>query len=91
MAPVKIKTTLNLDAGLIRRIRVRAARLGKRDTEVYEEALRRGLSAIDGLRAAAGTPEDEAMHQLVDQAVHDVRSHMRRKPAKRGPSTTTSP
>ena len=90
MAQMKVKTTLNLDAELIRRVRVRAARLGKRDTEVYEDALRRGLSAIDGLRDAAGASEDEEMSRVVDQAVHDVRRQMRRSPAKRGRSTTTS-
>jgi len=90
MAQMKVKTTLNLDAELIRRVRVRAARLGKRDTEVYEDALRLGLSAIDGLRDAAGASEDEEMSRVVDQAVHDVRRQMRRSPAKRGRSTTTS-
>ena len=75
---MKIKTTLNLDAELVRRIRVRAARLGKRDTEVYEEALRLGLSAIDSLRVLAGASDDNEMHRLVNDAVHEVRRDRQR-------------
>jgi hypothetical protein len=70
---MKIKTTLNLDATLVRRVRVRAARLGKPDTQIYEEALRRGLSAVDELRARAHTKEDEELTGLVDTAVHQTR------------------
>ena len=80
---MKIKTTLNLDGELVRRVRVRAARLGKRDTEIYEEALRRGLSAIDALRDASGSAEDSDMHHRVDEAVHEVRRLRRPQPAGR--------
>lgn len=79
MPAAKVKTTLNLDAGLVRRIRVRAARLGKRDTDVYEEALRTGLSAIDDLRTLADAPEDDEMTRLVDEAVHAIRRQGTRK------------
>jgi plasmid stability protein len=71
---MKIKTTLNLDATLVRCLRVRAARLGRPDTEIYEETLRRGLSAIDELRDRAHTSEDEELTELVDSAVHGSRS-----------------
>jgi plasmid stability protein len=75
---MKVKTTLNLDADLIRRVRVQAARLGKRQTEVDEDALRRGLSAIEGLRVGAAAADDDEMRRVVDRAVHDVRHQMRR-------------
>jgi plasmid stability protein len=75
---VKVKTTLSLDADLVRRIRVRAARLGRRDADVYEEALREGLSAIDSLRRAAGAADTPEFTRLVDEAVHATRVKPRR-------------
>lgn len=39
----KVRTTLTIDEGVLRAVRVRAARAGRGDSEVIEEALRRDL------------------------------------------------
>src|SRR5258708_39336846 len=39
----KVKTTLSIDERLMRQVRVRAARIWRRDSEVLEAALREGL------------------------------------------------
>jgi len=68
----KVKTTLSIDEGLIRQVRVRAARLGRRDSEVLEAALREGLGIIERIRAKAGLGEEEA-HDLAHRVVHEGR------------------
>jgi hypothetical protein len=45
----KVRTTLTVDEEVLRAVRVRAARTGRRDSEVIEEALRRELG-MDLLR-----------------------------------------
>jgi hypothetical protein len=39
----KVRTTLTIDADVLRAVKVRAARAGRGDSEVIEEALRRDL------------------------------------------------
>ena len=39
----KVRTTLTIDAAVLRAVKVRAARAGRGDSEVIEEALRRDL------------------------------------------------
>ena len=57
------KTTVYLDPDVLRATRVRAARTGKRDSDVVEEALRDylGLSVIDDIRSNADLDPDRAM------------------------------
>jgi plasmid stability protein len=69
----RVKTTLSIDEHLMRQVRVRAARTGRRDSDVLEEALREGLGIIDRLRAKANLAEDEAA-ELAHRVVHDQRS-----------------
>ena len=59
----KVRTTLTVDADLLRAVKVRAARTGKGDSEVIEEALRRdlGLELLDRIWAANRLAEDEAL------------------------------
>ena len=47
----KVRTTLTIDPDVLRAVKVRAARLGKGDSDVIEEALRRdlGLDLLDRL------------------------------------------
>lgn len=79
----KVKTTLSIDEDLMRRIRVRAARTGRSDSDVLEATLRAGLGIIDRIRAKAGMSEEDAV-QLADRVIHDVRSRQgRRRPAGR--------
>jgi plasmid stability protein len=57
----RIKTTLSIEEALIRRVRVRAARTGQRDSAVLEEALRQGLGLIERIRAKAGLSDEDAV------------------------------
>src|SRR5437016_326840 len=68
----RIKTTLSLDEGLVRQIRVRAARTGRRDSDVMEEVLREGLGSLERLRARASLPQEEAL-DLASDVIHEVR------------------
>jgi len=47
----KVRTTLTIDAQVLRAVKVRGARTGKGDSQVIEEALRRelGLDLLDRL------------------------------------------
>ena len=81
----KVKTTLSIDEGLLRQVRVRAARTGRRDSEVLEAALREGLGIIDRIRAKARLGEEEA-YELADRAVHQGRVMPRsRRSSSRSP------
>lgn len=57
------RTTVTLADEVLRAVRLRAARTGRRDSEVIESALRRdlGLDLLDGLWASATMTPDEAM------------------------------
>jgi hypothetical protein len=74
----KVRTTLTVDSEVLRAVKVRAARLGKGDSEVIEEALRRdlGLDLLDRLWARNKLSEDEAM-ALALEAQHAVRRRRR--------------
>jgi plasmid stability protein len=74
----KVKTTLSLDEELMRYIRVRAARTGKTQSHVLEEALRKGLGAIERIRSKNEADEEEAL-VLASKALHDVRSEGRKR------------
>jgi plasmid stability protein len=74
----RLKTTVMLDEDLMREIRVRAARLGRSQSEVLEMALREGLGAIEEIRAKTGLTEDEAL-KLASEVVHEVRAKNARK------------
>lgn len=56
------RTTLTIDEDVLRAVKVRAARLGRSDSAVIEEALRRdlGLDLLDRLWARNDLPEAEA-------------------------------
>ena len=75
----KVRTTLTLDADLMRMVKVRAARQGKGDSEVIEESLRRdlGLEVLDRLWSKNRMSEDEAL-QLGSEAQHSTRTRRRR-------------
>ena len=72
----KTRTTLTIDADVLRAVKVRAARTGKGDSQVIEEALRRdlGLDLLDRLWARNDLPEDEAV-ELAVEAQHATRHH----------------
>jgi plasmid stability protein len=59
----KVRTTLTIDEELWKAVRVRAARTGKRDSDVIEAALRRdlGFDLLERLWDRSDLTEDEAM------------------------------
>jgi Ribbon-helix-helix protein, copG family len=65
----KSRTTVTLDESVLRAVRVKAARTGRRDSEVIEEALRRdlGLDLLERIWASADLDEDEAMRIAVEE------------------------
>lgn len=65
---------MTLDEDVLRVVRVRAARAGKRDSEIIEEALRQqlGLVLLDSAWSRADLGEDEAL-ALAVEAQHDAR------------------
>jgi len=70
----KVRTTLTIDEDVLRAVKVRAARTGKGDSEVIEEAIRRdlGLDLLDRIWAKNQSPEDEA-RALAVEAQHATR------------------
>lgn len=74
----KVKTTLSLDSDLMRQVRVRAARTGRTQSGVLEEALREGLGVIDRMRSQNQADEEEAL-ALASAAVHDLRGKARKR------------
>lgn len=70
----KVRTTVTLDERVLRALRVKAARTGRRDSDVIEEALRRdlGLDLLERVWASADLDEDEAM-RLAVEAQHESR------------------
>ena len=79
----KVKTTLSIDERLLRQVRVRAARTGRRDSEVLEAALREGLGIIDRIRSKADLGEEEA-YKLAHRLLHEGRiiPRSRRSPSR---------
>lgn len=65
---------MTIDEGVLRAVKVRAARTGRGDSEVIEEALRRelGLDLLEALWERADLSEDEAV-SLAVEAQHATR------------------
>lgn len=74
----KARTTLTIDEEVLRAVKVRAARTGKGDSEVIEEALRRdlGLDLLDELWARNTLSEKDAT-RLAIEAQHATRRRRR--------------
>jgi hypothetical protein len=70
----KLRTTVTLDERVLRAVRVKAARTGRRDSDVIEEALRRdlGLDVLERAWAGADLTEDDAL-RLAVEAQHKTR------------------
>jgi hypothetical protein len=71
----KRKTTLYVDEEVLRAAKVMAARQGKRDSEIFEEALRKyvGFAVIDRIRARNADLTPEEAERLAYEAVHESR------------------
>ena len=70
----KARTTLTIDDDVLRAVRIRAARTGKRDSEVIEEAVRAqlGLDVLTRLWERADLADDDAT-ALATEAQHATR------------------
>jgi metal-responsive CopG/Arc/MetJ family transcriptional regulator len=64
----KTRTTLTIDEELLRAVKVRAARTGKGESEVIEEAVRRdlGLDLMERLWARNDMAEEDAMELAIE-------------------------
>lgn len=76
----KVRTTLTIDADVLRAVKVHGARTGKGDSEVIEEAVRRelGLDLLERLWQRDDIGEERAV-QLAVQAQHSTRPRTRRR------------
>ena len=73
----KRKTTVYVDEDVLRAAKVMAARQGKRDSEIFEEALRaytgsRLVELLDEVGRRSDLSGEEAM-KVADEAVHESR------------------
>lgn len=75
----KTRTTLTIEEEVLRAVKVRAARTGKGESEVIEEAVRRdlGLDLMERLWSRNDMSEDEAM-TLALEAQEDARRKTKR-------------
>lgn len=75
---VKVRTTLTVDSDVLRAVKVRAARTGRGDSEIIEEALRRdlGLDLLERAWARNQLGEREA-EALAVEAQHATRRRAR--------------
>lgn len=73
----KVRTTLTIDSAVLRAVKVRAARAGRGDSEVIEEALRRdlGLDLLERSWARNALTDQEA------EALTLEAQHRSRRPA----------
>lgn len=74
----KVRTTVTLEDEVLRAVKIRAARLGRGDSEVIEASLRRdlGLDLLDRLWAKNDLSEGEAT-ALAIEAQHQTRPKAR--------------
>ncbi len=74
----KIRTTLTIEDSVLRAVKVKAARTGRGDSEVIEEALRRdlGLDLLERLWESNKLSEEEAT-SLAVEAQHKTRRRRR--------------
>lgn len=65
----KTRTTLTIDEEVLRAVKVRAARTGKGESEVIEEAVRKdlGLDLMERLWARNNMTEEEAMKLAIEE------------------------
>jgi len=65
----KQRTTVTLDERVLRAVRVKAARTGRRDSEVIEDALRRGLGLelLERIWERGELDEDGALALAVEE------------------------
>lgn len=75
----KTRTTVTLDEEVFRAVRIKAARTGKRDSQVIEESLRRdlGLEGLEDLWARVTPVAEGDGLALADAELHAMRGERR--------------
>lgn len=75
----KARTTVTLDRDVFRAVKVKAARTGKRDSQVIEEALRRdlGLDGLDDIWARVKPAPEGGGMALAEDELHAMRKERR--------------
>lgn len=75
----KARTTVTLDEEVFRAVKIKAARSGKRDSEVIEESLRRdlGLDALQDIWARVNPASEQEGMKLANAEVHAMRKERR--------------
>lgn len=70
----KVRTTLTVDESVLKAVKIRAARTGRRDSAVIEESLRRdlGLDVLERVWEHSSLSEQDAM-DLALEAQHATR------------------
>ena len=85
----RVRTTLTIDDSVLRAVKTRAARTGRGDSEVIEDALREwGLDLLERLWQRDDLSEGEAA-ALAVEAQHETRRHPLRHVAWPRPGGTT--
>lgn len=69
----KTRTTVSLDEDVFRAIKIKAARTGKRDSQVIEESLRRDLG-LDDLAELWSKVTPAAEDEGLELATHELRA-----------------
>lgn len=75
----KARTTVTLDEDVFRAVKIKAARTGRRDSQVIEEALRRdlGLEGLEDLWARVKPVSERESMELAAAEVHAMREERR--------------
>jgi hypothetical protein len=74
------KTTVYVEEGLLRAAKVLAARTGKKEYEVFEEALKQylGFDVLERVWSREGLPNEEEAMRLAYEELHAMRAEKRR-------------
>lgn len=75
----KTRTTVTIDEDVFRAVRIKAARTGKRDSQVIEESLRRdlGLDDLAEIWAKVTPAEEEQGMDLASEELRAMRKERR--------------
>ena len=75
----KTRTTVTLDEEVFRAVKIKAARTGKRDSQVIEESLRRdlGLEGLEDLWGRVRAASESEGTALADAELHAMRKERR--------------
>ncbi len=73
------KTTVYIEEGLLRAAKALAVRTGKKEYEVFEEALRAhlGFDALEKVWKREGLPDEEKAVRLAYEELHAMRAEKR--------------